>query len=145
MQAPRNVGGNVTSKSALSPRNQVDAASFSLTGATINKADAHSALFVVATGPSTGTPDSVAVSYKLQDSADGSSWADVATSTKNPAVTGAIAAASSRSFLEVDLSDLRENVRLAFTVAHVGGSSPATGLSAECVVGGLINNPPTHA
>lgn len=145
----RNVGGDITTKVALSPRDQADAASFTLEGPGIPKKDgAHSALFVINTGPSTGTPDSMSVAVKLQESAveaDGATWTDVAVSTANPVVTAAIAAASSRAFIEADLSPLKEFVRLVFTVAHVGGSTPKTGLSAECILGGLINRPPTHA
>lgn len=153
MQAVRNIGGVVTTKVALTPRNQADAAAFGLVGATIYKKDAASALFVVNSGPFAGTAnaDSVAISYKLQESAlnaDGTTptaWTDVATSATNPAVTGSIAAPSARSFLEVDLTKLKEAVRLVFTVAHTGGTAPVTGLAAECVLGGLLHTPPTHA
>lgn len=153
MNAVRNVGGLVTTKVALTPRDQADAAAFGLVGATILKKDAASALFVVNSGPAAGdvAADSVAVSYKLQESAlnaDGATptaWTDVATSATNPAVTGSLAAVNSRSFLEVDLTKTKEAVRLLFTVTHTGGTNPVTGLAAECVLGGLLHTPPTHA
>ncbi len=145
MTLPRNVGGLVTSKECLTPRAQADATAYSLVGSTILKKDAHSALFVVKSGPFTGTPSSVAIDAKLQDSADGSTWADVATSTTNPAVAiTQITAINTRRFLEVNLAPLRENVRLVFQVVHGGGTSPTTGLAAEAIVGGLMDTPPTH-
>lgn len=147
MQHPRNIGGEVTSRELLSPRDQVDAASFSLEGPAVAKKDAHSALILVKTGPSTGTPDSMSVAAKLQHStveADGATWEDVEVSATNPDVTLALAAEESRDFIEVDLTKLREYFRLVFTVAHVGGATPATGLTAEAILGGLIHTPPTH-
>lgn len=151
MNPVRNIGGLVTTKGCIVPTNSADAATFGLVGSTIFKKDAASALIVLATGASTGTPDSMSVAAKLQESAlnaDGSTptaWTDVATSPTNPAVTLALAGASLRAHLEVDLTKLKEVYRLVATVAHVGGTTPKTLVTAESVHGGLLNTPPTHA
>jgi hypothetical protein len=146
MYAPRNVGGLVTTKAALSPRNQVAAASFSLLGAAIDKKDAHSALFVVRTGAKVGSPSAQTVDAKLQESDDGSSWTDCAATPNNPvAAITQITDIDQVRHLEIDLTPYKAKVRLVFTVAFTGGTTPSIGLMGEAVLGGLINAPPAHA
>lgn len=146
MNAAGNVGGIVTSKVALTPRNQAAAASFGLNGSSIQKKDALSALFVVSLGATEGTPDSFTVDARLEDSADNSSFAAVSAVTgRTPSVAiTQITAAAGRAFLEVDLRHVREYFRLSFTVAFVNGTSPKINMCAECVLLPM-HQPPVHA
>jgi hypothetical protein len=146
MYAPRNVGGLVTSRTALRPQASAAAAAFSLLGLSIDREAFQSALFKLFTGAVTGTPTSFAVSSKLQDSADGSAWADVVASQANPTVTiPDVIAINSNNILEVDLSGLRRFVRMVHTVAFVGGTSPTVLLAEECILGGGVTLATSHA
>jgi hypothetical protein len=146
MVASRNIGGEVTYKSALRPRDQADAAAFGLAGLAIDRQGFMSGLFIVDAGPSTGGPASVTIDAKLQHSdVSGSGYTDVAVSPENPAVAIAqIVAANSGKPLEIDFTALKRYVRLVFTVAHTGGASPKTGLSAGVTLSPLVK-PPAHS
>jgi uncharacterized protein with LGFP repeats len=78
-------------------------------------------------GATSGTPDSFSVVYKLQDSLDGSTYADAVDSDSNNA-TLTVAAASSAAELDVDLAKFcraaATHYRFLETVAFVGGTSP---------------------
>jgi hypothetical protein len=146
MGEARNIGGIATIKQALKPAAQAAAASFGLAGTTIDRKDFRSAVFMVDNGVATGTPTSYSIDARIEDSADGSSWAAVATSPANSAVAiTQIIADSTKQFLEVDLEPYRRYVRLAFTVAFVGGTSPKVLLGAAVMLGGIVVGPPAHA
>ena len=145
MYAPRNVGGLVTSRTALRPQASAAAAAFSLVGLTVDREAFQSALFKTITGAATGAPSAVAVTSKLQDSEDGTTFADVAASQSNPSVTSSVAAVNSSGILEVDLSPLRRYVRMVHTVAFTGGTSPTVQIAAECILGGGPMLPTAHA
>lgn len=141
----RNIGGEVTIKDVIRPRASAAAGTYGVTGATIDRSNFTSMLVEVKTGASAGTPDSFAVDAKLQDSADGSSWADVAASASNPAVAiTQITAVNTSRFLEIDLSGLRRYVRMVAQVAFSGGSTPTVGLSASAALKPVVG-PPVHA
>jgi hypothetical protein len=140
-----NIGGLATIKNLLRPNNQVAAAAFSLEGSSLDAEDFDSLLIEVKSGASTGTPTTIAVDAKLQDSANGSAWADVAADAANPSVAiTQITAVNTSRFLEINRSGLRRYVRMVFTVAFTGGSTPAIGLSASAVAQPVIG-PPVHA
>lgn len=142
----RNIGGVVTAKTALRAAAQAAAASYALEGASIDREKFDSALFHVQSGVDEGTPTSFAVDAKLQDSANGSSWADVSTSASNPSVAiTQITTENADRFLEIDLTPLRRYVRLVFTVAFSGGSSPKVALAADAVLGGAPSAPLSHS
>lgn len=145
MQGHRNIGGFVTTKKALRPQSSAAVGSYGLNGVTIDREGHQSALLRVGTGAASGTPTTIAVDAKLQDSADGSSWADVAVSPQNPAVAIAqITAINTDKFLEIDLSGLRRYIRFVHQVAFTGGTSPAVLLDSECVLGGGPVKPTVH-
>jgi hypothetical protein len=92
-------------------------------------------------GARTGTPTSFSVSYKLQDSLDNSTFADV-TGVANATLT--ITAAGAHE-LDVDLSrfcrEAATHVRFLETVAFVDGTSP-TVLAAATITRGPGQNLP---
>lgn len=146
--APGNIGGDVTPKFSLTPRNQVDAAAFGLKGIGVDMLNFESCVAFVVAGPSTGTPDSYAVNAKLQHSdvdSDGS-YSDVVASVENPLVAiTAITAASQNRKIEIDRRGLKRWLRIVHTVAHVGGTTPATGLASGFVCGSTIIKPVSQA
>lgn len=149
MSKPFNVAALATVVDALKPQSSTGASSFSLTGATIDKLNngLESALLCVSTGAKSGSPSAVSVQAKLQDSADGSTWADVAAdnSPLNPVVTASLDDENQRAYIALVLTPLRRYFRLVFTVTLTGGSSPAILLAAPAVLGGGVSIPPTHA
>lgn len=145
MGSRQNIGGQVTIKNLLRPANQVAAAAFALVGSTLDCESLESLLIEVKTGAATGTPTTLAVDGKLQDSADGSTWADVAADAQNPVVAiTQITAVDISRFIEVNRRGLRRYLRMVFTVAFTGGSTPAVGLSASAAAQPLIG-PPVHS
>lgn len=146
MYGPRNVGGIVTSRTALRPQAAPAAAAFSLLGLSIDRDAYQSALIKIAAGASSGAPTSFAVSTKVQDSADGTTFADVVASQPNPLVTIAdITAINASNVVELDLSGMRRFVRTVHTVAFVGGTAPTILLAGECILGGSMVLPAAHS
>lgn len=147
MSNPRNVAALATVKQALRASAQAAAASFSLTGLTFDRAngDFQSLLAGVFLGAATGSPSAVSVTAKLQESADDSTWTDVDDDDINSTVQVAVTAVNSQGFMAIDASRLKRYVRLVFTVAFTGGSSPTILMDAKFMVGGSVSIPPTHA
>lgn len=151
MSFPRNVAAVATVKQALRAFNQPAAASYSLVGLTIDRSDGgyESAMFWLFLASVLGTPTTFAVDAKLQDSADGSSWADV-TADGAGGINTKVAmtqrtAINTQDYFAVDLSRLRRYVRLVFQVAFVGGTSPSIHMDAKVMLGGGVAQPPLHA
>lgn len=148
MTDPRNIAANATMKQALVALDRAAAASFSLLGPSIDRQSQgfQSALFGVFAGTATGTPTSLTVDAKLQESSDDSTYTDVVADGVNTIVAvPQIVAVSTQKFLAVDLSRLKRFVRLAFTVAFVGGTTPKVYLDAKAMLGGGVATPPTHS
>jgi hypothetical protein len=143
----RNIGGLATARTALRPVAQAAATSYSLAGIVITRTNFQSALFKVVTGVKTGTPTSLIVKAKLQEcDTSGGTYTDVAVGPANPAVAITdITDNNQERFLEIDLSGLKEFIKLQFEVTFVGGTSPTILLAAEAVLGGGPVLPVVHA
>lgn len=100
-------------------------------------AQCNAGIAVVNIGAPTGTPTSFSVTVKLQDSADNSTFADVAGKT-----TGALAAAGVAE-ISFDPSTLRRYIRLNRVVATSGGTSPTVPNGAEILLGDPQRRPLT--
>ncbi len=89
-------------------------------------------------GADSGTPDSFSITYKLQDSLNGSAFAD-ATDVDGNAVTLAITAASAAYEKDVDLTRAcraaATHIRWVETIAFVGGTSPKVVCGATIIKG----------
>jgi hypothetical protein len=147
-RAPDNIGGIASLIDALRPNNQAAAASFALKGLGIDTEKFQSLLFMISAGAATGSPSAVTVDVKLQhsdDDVDGN-YTDVAAHAFNTEVTKQLTAVNTRKYLEVmKTQTLKKFVRLVFTVAFTGGTSPTVGLQATACIGGHAILPPVHA
>lgn len=128
MHPSRNdIGAYVATKFSLAPQSM--AASATANGSSVDRLGASSAVLVGLAGAATGTPTGVSVTYKIQDSADGSTFADVTSITDDVELT----AVSSAVELDVDLTGLRRYIRVVATTALTGGTTP-TILVAGCLI-----------
>ncbi|TQF14052.1 hypothetical protein FJV41_20860 [Myxococcus llanfairpwllgwyngyllgogerychwyrndrobwllllantysiliogogogochensis] len=91
------------------------------------------------TGATAGTPTSFSATYKLQTSADGTTWAD-AKDRDGDTVALAVAAAGSVAELDVDLQEVcpdgHDRIRVVETVAFTGGTAPTVLSSSTVIFGG---------
>lgn len=98
--------------------------------------DTRSIVIVANVGATSGGPDAFSVAYKLQDSLDGSTYADVSNAAS---ATLTVSTASSAGELDVDLSRFcrqeATHFRLLETVAFTAGTTP-TVLSGAIVIRG---------
>jgi hypothetical protein len=114
--------GNVPAAPAAGTRN----------GAAIDRLGYDSCVLFQQAGASSGTPTTIALDAKLQDSADGSSgWADIS----GAAITQ-LTTASSSGKVAVSLSGSKRYIRVVEVLAFTGGTSPTLGVSSSVVLGG---------
>lgn len=90
----------------------------------------HSGLAVCKAGAHTGTPASFAVVFKLQDSADGTTWTDVAGKTVTLDAENAI------KTIDFFPNELREYIRMVRTTTISGGTSPRVPTDCDVLLGG---------
>jgi hypothetical protein len=112
------------------------AANSAVTGAAIQRVgegyNYASGQLVVATGAATGTPSTISVAGKLQDSADGlTNWNDVP-----GAAIAALLAASSQTYVNFIAQGCQAYIRAVVTPSFTGGSSPAIPVLGVLIVGG---------
>lgn len=93
------------------------------------------------TGATSGTPTTETATFKLQDSADNSSFADYVPPGLAAAPTLVLSAANTAGQLGIDLSGARQYVRVVCTNAFTGGSSPTLLVAAALVLGGAQVDP----
>ncbi len=102
-----------------------------------------SAVLYTETGLATGTPDSLTVVAKVQDSAD-NGVADAFADFKPDGVTVAsqtVSAVSSDGQLSINLRGAKRYVRVVETNAFVGGTTPAVVSGSKLVLGTSTINP----
>ena len=101
-----------------------------------------SGVLTLVTGATTGTPTTVSVACRLQDSADGTSgWADIASSAGGPYAITAITAADSVASVNFNAKPIRRYVRAVATPTFTGGSSPTILIAATIALGGAQKKP----
>lgn len=97
-----------------------------------------------AVGAVSGSPSATSVTTKLQDSADGTTFADYTDpNTSAVPTTAAVTAQNTENGVSVDLSNARRYVRGVTTVAFTGGTSPAALVVSEMIFGGEALLPST--
>lgn len=97
-------------------------------------------------GAASGTPTTQAVDFKLQDSADNSSFADLSAAVQLESGTSSLTqqvADSGSQQLNINLRPCRRYIRAVCTVAFTGGSTPKIPVSATLILGGSHHTPPT--
>lgn len=111
-------------------------------GTGIDRTGYNSLKLHVQTGAVSGGPSDQTVSFKIQDSADNSSFADY-TPPNGSAATAQITAANSSASVSVDLTSARKYVRVQEVTAFTGGTTPTIGASSTVVLGGARTLPAT--
>lgn len=94
-------------------------------------------------GAETGTPTSFTADFKLQDSADNSTFADYVPPggvAADAAVTQ-MTAGSAISDVDIDLSGARRYIRVVETIAITGGTSPKVPASSTLLLYGADRTP----
>ena len=133
------IGAQVSGRAAISPRQQSGNGTINGTGIdrmpTGGQQGFLSAELVVMSGP-TFTGAGPLLDFKLQDSADNSTYADIAAAAGGPIAATQITAADAIQRLDVDLSKLRQFVRV---VAVVSGTTTLVDLGSVLVLGGVLN------
>ncbi|NPC72926.1 hypothetical protein HPP05_24575 [Corallococcus exiguus] len=98
----------------------------------------------VATGAAANGPTAVSAAYKMQTSADGSTWTD-AKDRDGATVSLAVTTASTAAELDVDLQEVvpdgHDRLRFVETVALTGGTSPTLLSGATVIFGGGQTHP----
>lgn len=123
-----NIGAYIKGKRALSP--QAVSGSSAVNGATLDRTGYGSCKVIATSGANTGTPTSINHDVKVQESDDGSTWADVT------GASGKLAAADSELEISVDLQMRKKNIRAVVTPAFTGGTSPTTQVAVSIALGG---------
>lgn len=133
----RNIGAYISAVTSVEPQ--------SSTGATINGASidrmAHngnplSCVLHQIAGAISGAPSTASVQSKVQDSADGTTFADYQSDGANTAQSVALTAQNTENSLSVDLTLARRYLRVVTVVGFTGGTSPAALVAAELILGG---------
>lgn len=124
----QNSGALGVGKRAISPQTLTGTTAANGTG--IDRSGYDSVKIIGSTGAVGGTPSSFTVTFKLQDSADNSTFADV--SGKSFTVT----AADGENTLDVSLIGLNQYIRVVMTPAFVAGTSPSVLAAAAVNLGG---------
>lgn len=106
------------------------AAAGTINGLTIDRLGFEDAALIVSVGAVTGTPTGQTIDVKVQDSTDGTTWADVAGLTVEQITTG-----DTYKELGINLSPLRRYIRAVATVAFTGGTTPTVQLAVDMALG----------
>ena len=133
-----NIGGIVFPLSGVRPQS---ASAGTINGASIDRMAHEMPLSCVVhqnVGAVGGAPTTTSVITKLQDSADGSTFADYAPASANAVVqaTAAVTAANTDNSMSVNLSSARRYIRAVTTVAFTGGTSPTALVAAMVLLSG---------
>lgn len=128
------IGGIVKAATGIDPKSEDGTGQ---NGSSIDRSGFASCVLVGQNGAATGSPTSYTVDFKLQESADGSTgWSDIS----GAAVTQ-ITADDQLEYVDVDLSGVKQYIRVVEATSFTGGSSPTVPASATVVLGGAQDMP----
>jgi hypothetical protein len=133
----RNIGAYISAVTSVEPQAGANAA---INGTGIDRM-AHngnplSCVLHTVLGALAGGPATTSVVSKLQDSADGTTYADYMPDGANVATSTALTAANTENSLSVDLTAARRFIRVVTTPTLTGGTTPSASLMAEVILGG---------
>lgn len=134
------IGGSVKAVQGLPP---LANSSATRNGASIDRRGYFSCVLVSHAGAVTGSPSAQTLDVKIQDSADGSTFADISTSIVTAAHTQKTTGTAELRELNINLEGVRRYIRVVETVALTGGTSPTFPHSACVVLGGKDTLPAT--
>jgi len=106
------------------------AAAGTVNGLSIDRLGFEDAVLLVSAGAVAGAPTAQTVDVKIQDSADGTTWVDVA-----GLAVEQITAGDTSKELGINLSPLRRYIRAVATVAFTGGTTPNIQLAVTIALG----------
>jgi len=137
----RNVGGFV----AVATSVLCQAASAAVNGGGIDR-EAHnlplSCILHTVAGAETGSPSGVSLVSKIQDSADGTTYADyIPPGQSTVAASTALTAINTENSLAVELSSARRWIRAVATPTFTGGTSPTILVAVDIILGGEFRKP----
>ena len=127
------IGSNIKIVRVIAPHSN---SGTSTNGPAIDRVGYASAVLYVDVGAVSGSPTSFTVDCKIQESSDGSTWADV-----SGASIETISAANTQKELNIDLRGLKRYIRAVATVSFTGGSTPSVLVCASLVLGGASEYP----
>lgn len=112
-------------------------------GAAINRKGFGSCVLVGETGAISGAPTAQTVDVKLQDSADGVTFADYVPpgGVAADAAIQQITAANTQRTKNIDLGAAREFIRTVETTTLTAGTTPTIGARSGLVLGGAVDLP----
>jgi len=130
----RDVGKFLKTVAGINPTNSTGG---TINGSAIDRTGFESCVLHAAAGAATGAPTAQSVTAKLQESADGSTgWADIT----GAAIT-AITADNGAAEVDVDLSGVKQYIRVVVTVSLTGGTTPAIPVASAVALGGAVEVP----
>jgi hypothetical protein len=144
---PSDVGAQLKSMLAAAPVQVTASASvpeLAVDGIAIDRQDFFSAVIVVPVSATLGEDNTLTVSAKLQDSANGTNFDDVTgLATGNVILTGDEGGSTETALLRIDanLSSLRRYIRVVLTGQMSATSADTTRAAAVCELGGAQIKP----
>lgn len=132
----KQVDSEVRTLTALKPQS-VSGQSVDIAGYTIDKAYFESCVFSILVGETSGGPTNFSTTFRVQDSADASTFADVAGATF-AIVSGQLTGYRPMLYsgeIAVNLKGCSRYIRLVAKNSFLAGSSPSIALGAVCVLG----------
>jgi hypothetical protein len=125
----KHIGAQISAAPSLAPANS---AAGTRNGSSIDHTGYGSCVLLHTCAAVTGAPSAQTIDVKLQDSADGTTFADVVGAALPSKTTGT---AESRE-KNIDLSGLRQFVRVVEIMAFTGGTTPAVISAPVLILGG---------
>lgn len=141
INTPFDIGSHVnTVKGGIAA--QADTASAATNGTGFDRTGYMSCKAHLSVGAATGSPTTSTVAFKLQDSADNSTFADFVPNT-GAASIAAVSGKTAASFNEVSINLLgaKKYIRAVGTSVIAGGTSPTQPYAVALVMGGALNEP----
>lgn len=132
----KNLGAIALPIQSVSPQSSVAA---SINGASIDRFPHSMPLTCIlhqSVGALSGAPTTTSVVTKLQDSADGTNFADFAPDGVTMATLPALTAATKDNSLSIELTAARRFIRAVTTIVFTGGTTPAALVAADIIIGG---------
>lgn len=132
----RNIGSLVALATSVRPQS---ASAGTINGAAVDRAahnTPYSCVLHTTAGAVSGAPTATSAQSKIQDSADGTNFADYLPDGVNIAQAAALTAANTENALSVDLGNARRYIRAVTIVSFTGGTTPAVLVAADVVIGG---------
>lgn len=130
----KDAGAFLAGAAGIKPQNSAAA---TVNGAAVDRLRYQSCVVVCMTGAATGSPTTQTLTFKVQDSADGTTgWADLE-DVGGTVYSKVVSADDTVTDLDVKLGGARQYIRVVCTVAFTGGTTPRNDVAAALVLAGV--------